>query len=309
MKRWRLFFAPGVALVLAAPVRADLTNTFSTDPLQDSSVQVQGPDQANVHSRFTYNGANGTLTAHYDSALPTIKLVSPLNGQHYTQDTSFTMSATFKVLPGGVVPADFGASAPAFGMINSATTGNLRNSTGYYDSSFNFVEVTPGTAYDLMTFDYYPTLDPTYGGSSLSLTTIHSAQNGVLFSDTGNYSWGYLNATLPTDQFITTTLAYDAGTRRATMDWGSGSVSADLTGAAFNVDSFGITLWQDTNLAPSAPAVGAGSRVAMDVEFDSFSVTATPEPGSLAILACGAVVLTRRRVRRRAIARGLGLLG
>ena len=101
-------------------------------------------------------------------------------------------------------------------------------STGYSDSSFNFQEVTPGTAYDMMTFDYFPTLDQTFGGNSLSLTAVHSAESGVSFNN--SFSFGFANATLPLDQFITTTISYNAGTHmKCTWSQGTGSTDADLT--------------------------------------------------------------------------------
>jgi hypothetical protein len=298
MQRFLFLLAASAALAPAAPSRADLTITFAGNPLSDGSALVQGPDAPNAASRFTYN-ADHTLTAHYDSAQPTIKLVFPL-GAHLTPNSSFTVTATFRILSSGfVAPADFGAQAPSFGLVNSAATGDIRASTGYYDSGFNFIEVTPGTSYDLLAMDYFPTQDFTYGGNSVDLTVIHTAQNGVPFSDLANFTFGYASATLPFDQTITATLACSADTHTATLDYGAGSIPAALNDASFNVDSFALTLWNDPNLAPAPPAVAYGSRVAADVVFESFSVTVAPEPGTLALLACGALALARHRNRRR----------
>jgi len=289
---WFVLAAGWMASALGATVQADVADDFSANPLTDGAALVRGPDAAQVNSRFTYDSAGHTLTAHYDSALPTVKLVFPLGGQHVTQDTSFTMSTTFMILSGGFFsPPDFGAEAPSFGLINSMTTGNARASTGYSDANWHFTEVTPGTSYDYLAFEYFPSSS---FGNSICVDEIDSAQNGVLFDDSAHY--GYTVDTLPLDQLITTTLTYNASTHQASLDWGAGPMPANLTGAAFNVDSFGITLWQDPNLSPDAPAVAFGSRVAADVVFDSFSVTVTPEPGSLALLA-GALLLLRRKNR------------
>ena len=63
-----------------------------------------------------------------------IKLAFPLpGGQHVDQTTSFSVSTTFKILSGTFTsPPDFGGSVPAFGLINSATTGNQRDVHGVF---------------------------------------------------------------------------------------------------------------------------------------------------------------------------------
>lgn len=280
----------------AALARADYSNDFSANPIGSPGVTVQGPDAANVNTRFTYNDADGTLTAHYNTTSPTIQLLFPL-GQQFNQNTSFTFSSRLKVLSSGLnSPPDFGGEVVSFGLLNSSTTGSTRASTGHYDSSFNFIEDTPGNSYDLMTFDYFPTQDNTFGGNSLNLTTVQSAQAGHSFNS--QFFFGYTNATLPLDQFLTIKVAYDAGTKKATLDYGSGSLISDLTGAAFSADSMGITLWNDPNLNPAPPADASGSPVAADVVFDSISV-ATPEPGTLGLLGAGTLLLLRGRRRIR----------
>jgi hypothetical protein len=277
----------------AALARADYSNDFSTNPIGRPGVTVQGPDAANVNTRFTYNGADGTLTAHYNTTAPTIKLLFPL-GQQFTQNTSFTFSSRLEVLSSGLnSPPDFGGEVVCFGLLNSSTTGSTRASTGHYDSSFNFVEDTPGNSYDLMTFDYFPTQDNTFGGNSLDLTTVQSAQAGHAFDS--QFFFGYTNATLPLDQFLTVKVTYDADTKVATLDYGSGTVTSNLAGAAFSADSLGITLWSDPNLNPAPPADPSGSPVAVDVVFDSISAAAVPEPGTLALLGAGVLLLNRRR--------------
>ena len=288
------------ASVLAGAVsaaRADGTfnfTAFATDPLTNPTVQVQGPN----NSRLTWN-SNATLTAHYDTTQPTVKLVFPL-GQDLTQNSNFSLSTAFTILPGSVVsPLDFGGQAVSFGLVNAVTTGSSRASTGYYDSHGYFVEVTPGSSYDLLTMDYYPTQDKTYGGDSVDLTAIQGAQNGVGFDSSFLYGANsYAGSTLPAGQLLTATLAYSAATHVATLNLSSGiSLSADLTGAAFDVNSFAITLWQDPNLNPDAPALAAGHPVSATVIFGT-PLAGAPEPSSLALLACAALLLPLRRHRR-----------
>ena len=279
---------------LTAAARADLANDFSTNPIGAAGVTVQGLDAAHVNSRFTYNSGDGTLTAHYNTTADTIKLLFDL-GQHFNQNSSFVYTARLE-LPSAALgsPPDFGGSVASFGLINSATTGNARASTGYFDGS-GFHEVTKGDTYDLLTLDYFPTQDPSFGGNSLSLTSIQSAQNGVAFND--SFRFGFALASLPTDQFFDVTVTYNGSTHLAHMDYGSGSVDADLTGAAFDVNSFAITLWNDPNLTAQSPAFPSGSPVTADAVFDSFSVTATPEPSSAALLGGAALLLLARRRR------------
>ncbi|GEM_PF-3358639 len=294
--------ALGALLIAAvtAAARADVASDFSSNPLADPTVLAQGPDAANVNSRFTYDGVAGTLTAHYDTTQPTIKLLFPIN-QMVTQDTSFHLATTFTILSSGYVsPPDFGGSMPAFGLVNSTTTGDQRASTGHYDASFNFVEDTPGTTYDILTFDYFPTQDTTFGGNSLSLTSIQSAQAGFAFND--SFRFGFDNASLDLDKTLSVTIDYDATTHQATMNFGSGSVVADLTGATFSMDSFALTLWNDPNLTAPSP----GSPAAADVVFDSFGIQVdapignspgVPEPASAALLTIPAALLLWRRRR------------
>lgn len=290
------FFPAVFILTLAAAGRADITQSFSTNPLGGGAI-VQGPDAANVNSRFTWNSGDGTLTAHYSSTSPTIKLLFPL-GSHYTQNQSFVMTTTFKIPSGAFIsPPDFGAQVPSFGLVNSATTGDLRATTGHFDiNTFQFTEITQGTAYDLFTLDYYPTQDNTFGGNSLNLTTVQSAQSGETFNS--RIKFGFANTTLPLDQFITATITYNAATHEGKLDWGGGTITSNLTGGLFDVDAFAITLWSDPNLAPPLPADPSGSPVGGSIIFDSFTVTAVPEPGTLALLACATLATLARRPRR-----------
>ncbi|MCL2646597.1 MAG: PEP-CTERM sorting domain-containing protein [Phycisphaerales bacterium] len=279
-----------VAAVLGLAVQGAfaISNDFSSNPLTDSSNIIQGPDAANVGNRFTYNVDDQTLTAHYDTAAPTIKLLFPL-GQTYTQNTSFQLTATFEISANNfVIPSSFGGQVPSFGLVNSVTTGDQRASS--YDQDFNEI---PGTAYDIMTFDYFPTQDNTWDGNSINLTTIQT-DTGLGFNKSfGNTVTNYANTSLPFDTFITVTLTYDADTMLATLDWGSGTtIVADLTGDVFSVDSFAITLWNDPGIEGWGDDPTSG-----DIVFKSFSVTSVPEPASLGLLAAGALLMATRRRR------------
>ena len=250
-------------LACGAVGRADEPNGFSSNPLTDSRVLVRGPDAENASSRFSYDATAQTLTAHFDSTAPTVKLLFPL-GRQVTQNDSFSFSTTFAIQSAGFIsPQDFGAAVPSFGLVNSISTGSIRASTGHYDmDAGKYVEDYQGDAYDSMTLDYFPTQDNTYGGSSVSLTAIQSRQNGISFNS--RFRFGYMGATLPLDQTITATIAYSAQTHVATMDWGTGQTSSDLTGAVFDLDSFAILLWNDPNLNPPLPSDPSGSPVGGD---------------------------------------------
>jgi hypothetical protein len=287
--------AATVSLTLAAQATfADVSSTFATNPLTDPNNLVQGPDAANANSRFTYNATDHTLTAHYDSTAPTLKLLFPL-GNHLNQDTSFNLSATFEIQSTGFTPSQFfAAQAPAFGLVNSVTTGNARASTA--GSSFNIV--TNGDAYDLLTFDYYPQQDAS--SSSITLSAVRSPLAGQTFNDRFIFNGSlFASGALPLDQFITLTINYDAATKHAAVNYGSGSLDADLTGGQFDFDSFALTLWNDPQYAPTdgSFAWDAGQPVIADVTFDAFSVTSVPEPASLGLLSLGTLLLLRRRAR------------
>jgi len=293
MLRFAPVFSIACVLALATAGRADISNTFTSNPLSGGTI-VQGPDAANASSRFTYDGGTGTLTAHYATTSPTIKLLFPLGG-HLTQNDTFKVTTTFAILSNGFAsPLDFGGQVPSFGLVNSSTTGNLRATTGHYDSTTSeFNEITQGTAYDFVGMEYFPTQDKTFGGDSIDLTAIQSAQAGQPFNS--RFKFAFTNEPLPLDQFISAVLIYNATTHQASLDWGTGSITANMAGAVFDVDSFAITLWSDPNLAPTDGGDPSGSPVAGNVMFDSFSVVTLPEPGSLALLGCGVLMLIARR--------------
>jgi len=269
------FLAASVVLALAATASADddsyIFNGFQSDPLVAPGTSFKG----DATDRFTYN-ADGTLTAHYDTAVDSVILFIPL-GKHYTQETSFSLTTTITnfIAP----PSDFGGQAPAFGLANSVTTGNDRASW------------PGGDAYDMIAFEYFPTAN-SGASSSVNFAAIQSG-NGVgdIWDRFVSGLWDgidYLDNNLPSGQAITVTITYDADNKMATLSGdGFNTITADFTDAVFDVDSFAIFLWND-------PWIGNGSeRIAGDVVFG----VAVPEPASLGLLAAGALLMVARRRR------------
>ena len=260
-----------------------ISDSFATNPLTDPNVRITGDDAANSSSRFTYNAANQTLTAHYNTTDPSIKLALPL-GQHLLPTDSFQFSATFSISSTNAsIPTDFGGQIASFGLFNSQTTGNLRASTDAAD----------GNAYDLLTFDYFPETSDDFGGNSADLTAISSPSADPVFDD--HFSTSFFNSTsLPANQFVTVTGGYDASTNNVFFALNGATLATGTLTTPFDFDSLGLTLWND-------PFIGQGDDpVIADVTFSNIAlnVTAAPEPVSLAILTLGAPMLIKRRTRR-----------
>ena len=276
-----------IAAVLAAGASAgsvqaqSLTETFATNPLTDPSVQITGPDAANASSRFSYDAVAHTLTAHYDTTAPTVKLAFPL-AQHITDASSFSFSGTLSISSAGFVsPASFGGQVAAFGLINSASTGDQRASAA-----------ADGTSYNVASFDYFPTQDNTFGGNSVDLTLISAPAAGTTFND--HFSFAFNNMSLPFDTTITLGGTYDPSTRDLALTLNGSPIATGpfAAGQAFDFDSLALTLWNDPNLG------SFGDPAAATVTFSSLSVTSVPEPASLGVLAVGTLLLTRRRVSK-----------
>lgn len=283
-----------VPLCAAHWAMADITtDSFASDPIASGRATVVGDA-----SRFTYNPASKTITANYDSTLPTAKLVFPLVSA-IDQNRSFTFSTTFTInsitnfdQPDSQMPG--GTAQIAFGLINSLNTGNDRFSD----------------AYDLATIDYFPS-NSFFGPPSVGATVIKSSQAPGDFFNQIDFNFSsvanlptFLNTGVP----ISTTVSYDATSHVITAVLSASQLTVDpadpdtftytntLTlgpGASFDFDSYGLTLWNDSN------SINAGfdAPFSAQVAFQGFTVTAgdpVPEPASLALLAMSGLVLLGR---------------
>ena len=299
MKKFLAIHAIFLAAIGAA-ARADTlaSSNFATDP-------------TNGDPRFTYSATDQSLTAHYDTALPTDKLLFPL-AHSLTAEDSFTLSAALTIHSANFFADPNGFAQISFGLVNSSTTGNDRSGGVPDGTTFG----SDGNAYDSVTVDYFPNISPFFDSPTLSPTVITS-QTGTetegAFSDLNSVFGaeseldGPGESPLPLDTPLTATLTYDASSRLFTLqlasasgpllidaggdeDGDSSTIQMTLpAGVDFNVDSFAIPLWTDS-YAFDGPSVVA------DVTYSSFSVTtAAPEPASLGFVSLAGMLLLQRR--------------
>lgn len=289
-----------------------LSESFADDPVAAGRATLSGTDAAD---RFTHNGGSSSLTAAYDTHEPTAKL-NWLAGRTLTADDTFryTVDFTFDSLTAA-------GTQIAFGLINSQTTGSDRPG-GTHDESI--------AAFDAVTVDYFPEVT-TFGGPSLA-TSLNESDEGqgylATFDDDFNIvSPGAINfpfgaesdmggETLALNTMLTADVTYNAATRSATLrmlvdgepleinltgEGGTGGPDGDTTTIqtslkseeyGFSVDSFALTLWQDTWGDETDPATVA------DVTFHGFELSVVPEPHAAALLAIGSAILLTRRGRR-----------
>ncbi|MSR65595.1 MAG: hypothetical protein EXS18_07435 [Verrucomicrobiae bacterium] len=246
---------------------------FSTDPVTGGRFSVPAGDA----SRFVYSG--GTLTAEYNTVLPTAKYLHAL-GQSFTQNDPFTMIFDLKINGAGFFADPNEFAQIAVGAANLATTGNDR------PGGVN------GNAYNTVTADYFPNISPFFDSETLSPTVITTSNNPSYFSHV-NFTFGSETAIqsefpsrLPLDQVMRFLLNYNPvgkvltlsvstnGTPLAINTTGSvgGSFDSDPTtiqtfldgSAAFNLDSVGLLLWNDTFAGCCG---GSGTSVVANIEF------------------------------------------
>lgn len=287
--------AAAIPLAILPAAFGDITTStiFSTNPLTSGSATVIGDA-----SRFTYDSASHTITAAYNSNLPTAELVFPLAAP-ITQNQSFSYSTTFTInsisnfnMPGSTT-APFGTNEIAFGLLNSSLTGTDRNNNSY----------------DIAESDYFP--DNTgFGMPTLAPTLIKSSQSagdfdnqiGFDFSGHANID-NFLNTGVP----INATFSYNAATQLVSATFTASQLTIDPAGSntqtdsftldlsnggSFDFDEFGIMLWNDSEFIDD----GSDAPLTASVTFSGFSVTSSaPEPASLALLAAGGLLLLRRR--------------
>lgn len=289
-----------------------LSENFMDDPVVSGQAQVTAGDA----SRFTYDGVADTLTAAYDTALPTAKLAWQLPTT-LDQNTGFRFDVDFTLFNVSAISTGF--AQVAFGLIHSTTTGNDR------------VGGTTADGYDVVTVDYFPNISDIFGGPTLTPTAIETDDGASGFLQTfddpntpnvnesspGSIIFPFGQETDMTDEGslpegtpLHASLTYDEAMRLLTLridgedinSVGDSGISGGHDGdihtiqsflpaeAEFSVDSFAITLWEDTFGASGVSTVQA------DVRFDSFEVfVKVPEPASAMILLIAAGFVAGRQ--------------
>ena len=262
-------------VVTAADCPADtiLDERLLDDPISTGRATIDG-----ASGRFNFN--SGSLLVSYDTALATTKLSWPL-GQTFSQSTDFSYSFDF-TLRGDTLAALPDAFAQlSFGLTNSATTGSDRS----------------GTAFDVVTVDYFPNVSPVFGGPSLGPSVVETNRGGNFF-DHLQFPFGAESqlddegeSSLPTDMRLTAHVTYAAANKLLTLQmlgpdgllpinqiggrFGvEGGEDGDVTTielfmpptVRFSVDSAAILLWQDTFAPPGV------STVVADLDFHAIRV-------------------------------------
>jgi hypothetical protein len=289
-------FALGSGIGSAATARAEVLASapFDTNP-------------APADSRITFNN-DGTITAHYNSLRDTDKVLFPLS-HPLTAADSFTVTTRFKIASTGFSADPFGFAQITFGLCNSITTGTDRSTTA----------TTNGDTFDSFALDYFPNISTAWASPSLS-PTIFSSRTGTESAIPNDIYSVYkaesaLNdpgeAPLPFDTWMNAALVWNPATRQAILSMSTdagpmfinagGGLDGDTStiqltlpeGVDFNVDRYALMLWKDAWCYESIPSVQA------DLTFDSFSVTAAPEPATIALFGLAALGLMARRPTRR----------
>ncbi|MCC6682851.1 MAG: PEP-CTERM sorting domain-containing protein [Phycisphaeraceae bacterium] len=291
----------------AAAAPALLSENFADDPVAGARATVVGDG-----SRFTFNAAGQTLTAAYDTLLPTSRMQWQLpGGTHLTQNDSFSFQTSFLIHSAGFFADPFGYAQISFGLINSATTGLDRTGTP--------ADATSDDCLDVATVDYFPNLSTFFPSPNVQPLIIESDDGNPLTDAFVGLHYptslesalnGPGEADLPRDILLTAAFSYNASTGRVTLtldqnsspltinsegEAGIGGLDGDIAtiqfdlpgGAEFDLDAFSILLWQDGWTFGS-------SSVTADVTFESFAVF-VPEPGAIALLAVSLLALWRRK--------------
>ena len=254
------------AIAATAAHGAGFVEDFSTDPLGGGRWAVLDGDAG----RFVYDSASQSLRAHFDTGLPTARLVREL-GATVNQASSFRYTVDFEILSEGFFWDPDGYAQIAFGLMNRSTTGPDR--AGGNEALEK--------AYDILTFDYFPNISPFWGGPTLSPTLINSPSaagywgsfNFEAGRETRLNDAGELPLPLDTPLTAEVTYAYRGATGRATLRvlqnetplainrWGGAdgdppawggvdgdptTISTTLDGVGFAHDAFGFLLWNDS---------------------------------------------------------------
>lgn len=292
-----------------------LSEPFSVDPVAEGRARVTTGDA----NRFTFDGVGGILTAAYDTALDTAKLAWLLPTT-LNERADFRFDVDLTLLNVTADPKNF--AQIGFGLINSLTTGNDRvggtTGDGFDVATVDYfpnisalfggptltptvIETDDGVSGFLRSFD-----DP-------STADVDESKPGSIVFPFGDETDMTEEGPLPVGTAIHTSLTYDAVMHLLTLrvdgidinsvgagdldSGGSGGHDSDITTiqsflpteAEFSVDSFAITLWEDT-------FGGGASTVQGEVRFDAFEVfVEVPEPTSALILVIAAGFAAGRR--------------
>ncbi len=261
---------------------ASFEEDFATDPIATGRWTL--PDGG--ADRFTYDPVARTLTAHYNSLLPTARLVRGF-GLPATAAAKIEFTVDFEIRSEGFSADPYGFAQISFGFMNGPTTGPDRTSE-------------QGSAFDTVAFDYFPNSGGFFRGPTLSPTVILSDFGGGFYGAI-QFAWGSETlldeegeSELPLDTRLSTrmTCFRAGGGGLATMQVlqggnaitingigtgnppGSGGPDGDPTTiqtsygtGTFTVDSFALLLWRDT-WAWTTPSIVA------DVVFHHIHVVA-----------------------------------
>jgi len=289
-----------MVLLVGSTVEAGtiLTETFDTDPVAGGRASVLGSDTRFAHSA-------GTMAAHYDSGLPTAKMVWNL-GRTIDGSLPFSFDVEFTIKAQNFFASPNAFAQIGFGLENSSTTG-LDRAGG-----------AGGNAFDVVGVDYFPNVSSLFGGPVLGPAIVQS-NNGSGFFGRIVFPFGEESGlddegSLPLDVKLLAQGSFDPLTSilRVRMSGPSGPLDVNSVGdvgfpggldgendtieiqlpagGSFSVDRFALQLWEDT-------FAGGTTGTRAEVVFDSFSVAVVPEPSSLvlAALGLGLVALSRRR--------------
>ena len=264
-------------ITLASTVRADdgFLESFADDPLAAGRWQMMNGEDA---GRFAFDAAGHTLQAHYDTALPTARLVRPLN-RILTPDDTFRCRVLFTVKSENFYADPYGFAQIAFGFLNSAATGADRAGGA-----------ASGYAFDIVTFDYFPN-QSTWANQTLCTTVIAAPPSQTPTQDEYfgaiSFPWGAESdlggeQDLPRDTPLVGEVSYDGFTNRATLrvfqngvplllndnggrDYDTTTITTVAAGRRFSLDRFGLLLWDDSYS-------GGTSSVKADVVYGQVEV-------------------------------------
>lgn len=255
------FVAGGVVVLglAAAAFAGGFDETFVTDPIASGRWTVLDGDGG----RFVYDSLSHTLTAHYDSGLPTARLVRPLDAP-VSDLRSFVFRVEFEIRGAGFFARNDESAQIAFGMLNQAATGPDRAGGS----------PAGGNAYELVSWDYYP--NPNAWCWPSMAATVLNRDMGTGYFGRLSFPFGAESClstpgegSLPLDTPLTATVAYRAASRQAVVtvaaampltinvegQGGPGGPDGDpytlqtantTPQPGFTVDAFGLLLWQDT---------------------------------------------------------------